>query len=244
MKKAFLLAMFALAFVSCEEEDIETANRVSFENESVLIEVPRDAVDFERVVNVYTTSISSSDRTFAVNINEEESTLDASEYSLPSTVTVPANSNVGELILTVSDVSLSFDAKTLSLELGSDDATFTGNAVLNVTERCDDTVVGLNLVFDDWAEEAYWEVYDLSGAPVIIFSGGQGGAYDDLDNGEFDIEFCLESGNYGIVVHDTYGDGGTLYTVSSGETVLASGTVPGGSPGTAPTSTSSQFTVD
>ncbi|WP_179020879.1 hypothetical protein [Winogradskyella forsetii] len=244
MKKAFLLSIIlAFGLVSCEEEDIETANRVSFENDTVLIQVPRDAVDFERPVAVYTTTISSVDRQFQVIINEDETTLNSDEYSLPSSVTVPANSNKGELILTVSDISLSFEPQTLALELVSDEI-FTGNAILNVTERCDDTITALNLVFDDWAEEAYWEIYDLSGTPVIIFSGGQGGVYTDLDNSEFNAEFCLESGDYGIVVYDTYGDGGTVYTVSVGETVLTSATVPGGSPGTAPTSSSAVFNIE
>ncbi|WP_282031557.1 hypothetical protein [Winogradskyella eximia] len=246
MKKVFLLVMiFALAFVSCEEEDIETANRVSFENETVKVLVPRDAVDFERIVKVYTTSTSSSDRSFEIYVNEDESTLSSAEYSIPTSVTVPANSNVGEFVLTVSDVSLSFVEQTLVVELlAADDSIYTGSAVLNVTERCDDSIVGLNLVFDDWAEEAYWELYDLSGPATLIFSGGENGVYTDLDNGEFNTEFCLASGAYGIVVYDTYGDGGTVYTVSIGETVLASATVPGGSAGTAETSTSAQFTIN
>ncbi|WP_456438637.1 hypothetical protein [Psychroserpens sp.] len=245
MKKIFLLAMLTLAFIGCEEEDIETADRVSFESETVSVKVPRDAVDFERIIYVYTTTTSSSAREFQVVINEDESTLSATEYSLPTSVIVPADSNRGELVMTVSDVSLSFVAQTLSLELVSGDSTFTGNATLNVTERCDDTIVGLNLVFDNWAEECYWEIYDLSGiGPVVIFSGGQGGVYTDLDNEELDVEFCLESGNYGVVVYDSYGDGGTVYTVAIGETVLASATVPGGSPGTAVTQSSAQFTID
>ncbi|REG88774.1 beta-barrel fold lipoprotein [Winogradskyella sediminis] len=246
MKKKFLIGILSLgfAFLGCEQDDIERANRVSFENETVEVQVPRDAIDFQRPISIYVSEVSGSDRVFQIAVNDEESTLESSEYSIPSSVTVPANSKTGEFIMTVSDVSLSFEAKTLSLQLLSDDDTYTGNAMLFVTERCDDTVVGLNLAFDDYAEEAYWDLYDLSGTPTIIFSGGQGSAYDELDNGEFDIEFCLASGNYGIVVYDGYGDGGTTFTVSAGETVLASGTVPGGNPANVPTNITSLFTVD
>lgn len=246
MKKFFLIAILTLpfAFLSCEQDDIERVDRASFESEAISFEVPRDAVGFEKSISVFTSNVSGSDRVFQISTIEEESGLDSAEYSLPSSVTIPANSNSAEILMTVSDVSLSFSPTILTLELLSDDATYTGYTVLSITERCDDTIVGLNLVFDTYAEEAYWDLYDLSNGNTIIFSGGQDGAYSDFSDSEFNVQFCLASGNYGIVVYDSYGDGGTAYTVSAGDTVLTTGTVPGGNAANDPTASSAQFTVN
>ncbi|MGJ8547830.1 hypothetical protein [Winogradskyella wichelsiae] len=229
MKKFLLFSMLAFAFMACEEEDIETANRVSFESGVIAVEVPRDAVDFERIITVYTTTTSSSDRTFDIIVDTETATLDDADYSIPTSVTVPANSAVGEFTLTVSDLSLNFEAQILSISLVSSDGTFGGIADLEVTELCVDTIVELAITLDDYPDETTWDLYDLSVSPaVIIFSGGPFINPDDIGAVK-KVEFCLASGEYGIAVNDAYGDGivNGGFEINEGATTLASGAVTG-----------------
>ncbi|MBV7270598.1 hypothetical protein [Winogradskyella luteola] len=228
MKKILFSFLIALVLVGCDEEDIERANRVSFENEQIEVKVPADAVDYQQTVKVYTSTVSGSARQFPIVVDEDGTTVDSSIYSLPTSVTIPADSNVGEFDLTISDIGITFDVATLALEFDTDSGVFSGSTVLNISELCEDTIVNLTLNFDGFAEEAVWELYDLSvSPPAVIATGGAGGAYTDLDNSSLTVDFCLPSGGYGIIVYDTYGDGGTGYVVTDANgTTLSSGTTP------------------
>ncbi len=141
---------------------------------------------------------------------------------------------------------LSFVSQSLILDFSDEVGMDFGNPLtLNFTETCLDTIVSLELTFDAYAEECVWEIYDLSGTPTVVETGGSGSEYDDLDNSTISFDFCLPSGNYGIVVYDLYGDGGTSYTVTSGGATLASGSTPdagGGYPVT--TQDSATYTVN
>lgn len=232
MKKLLYLALFAMTIMSCEEEDINVANRVSFESDNIDVVVPGGSVNFERVINVYTTTVSNSDRQFQVVVDEEGTTLDAGGYTIPSTVTIPANTNHGQLVALFSDEGISFEAKTVAIELVSEDDTFTGNATLSVTELCEDTVVTLAITTDDYPEETTWELYDLSGTPTVIYSGGP---YDGEANTTLEFQFCLADGPYGIYVADSYGDGipnGGFVISANGGTLVSGGVAGEGSSAT------------
>lgn len=247
MKKIFkyiLMAAIVGFAYNCEEDVTDgSVNYVTFERGPVSFAIAKDATT-TRDFKVYAGNKTGSDRTYTVLVNES-STLTPS-YSVPGTVTIPANSNEGNLTISVTDDdTLEFVSQTLIVEFQDQAGVSLGDALtINVAEECPGTIITLALSFDDWAEECTWEIYDLSGTPTVIYSGGEAGAYDALDNGSISFDFCLESGNYGIVVYDAYGDGGTVYTVTAGATELASGTVPGGNPANVPTSDSSTFTID
>jgi len=223
--------------VSCEQDDIERAERVSFESENIIVKVPRDATNFEKTINVYTTTISSSEREFSISVDPDGTTLDPSAYNLPSTVTIPANTNEGELIITFDDVNINFESKLLALDLGSDEI-FSGSSVLDVTELCEDTFVNLSITTDDWPDETTYELYDLTNGQTLLFSGGPfNNPADDFTT--LDFEFCLASGDYGIVVYDAYGDGiaNGGYEINANGSLLTQGSVTG-------FGSSSTFTVD
>lgn len=237
MKKIFVSLFLALILLSCEEEAIERAERVSFQSENIVVKVPRDAVNFERIFEVFTTSISNSDRQFSISVDLNGTTLDASAFGVPSTVTVPANSNKGEFVINFSDVDINFESKLLALDLGSD-TLFSGSTVLDVTELCEDTIVQLSIFTDDWPDETSWEIYDLAMGQTLLFSGGPyNNPADDFSTLEF--EFCLAPGVYGIAVYDAYGDGivNGGYEVNANGAVLTAGSVTG-------TGSSSTFTID
>jgi hypothetical protein len=97
--------------------------------------------------------------------------------------------------------------------------------------------VTFNLNLDTWPDETSWEVYDLTGTPTVIFSGGPYINPDD-DFAELSFDFCLAAGNYGVVVYDSYGDGGPTYSVTTATGTLVPSTSVGGS------QSSATFTVN
>lgn len=245
IKYLFILCL-SLVFVNCETDDgveSELSNFVGFETVTDFA-VERNGTGIADII-VAASETSGADRTFNVVVDEDATTLVA-PYSVPSTVIIPANSNIGTLSLSVTDNEmLSFEPQKLVISLVPQIGINVGEAIeIDVVEECVDTFATLQLDFDNWAEEAYYEIYDLSGTPTIIFEGGQGGVFTDLDNDSFVTEYCMASGDYGIVVYDTYGDGGTVFTVSANGEVLATGTVPGGNPANVLISTSATFTID
>lgn len=220
--------MLFVAF-SCEDENGvgDSSDYVSFESDELGFQVNANSTD-QKDIMVYTGNKTGSDRTFNVMVSES-STLTAS-YSVPSSVTIPANSNVGVLTVSVTDDdTLSFDAQTLTIEFEDGIGTSVGGPVtLNVAESCPGSLVQFRLTLDTWPDETTWEIYDLSGTPAVIASGGPYVNPDD-DFAELVFEYCLLPGNYGVVVYDSYGDGGPTFSVTSASGILVADTTVGGS---------------
>lgn len=105
MKKIITLIAIALSivvFTNCEENEVVIKTTIlSFEGSFDGID---HLVDFSdpstgiRNIAVYTNDISTSDRTFNIYVSDE-STANPSDYTLPSSVTIPANTNVGSITL-------------------------------------------------------------------------------------------------------------------------------------------------
>lgn len=105
MKKIITLLAIALSvvvFTNCEEnETVIKTTVVSFENNYDGID---HLVDFSDPstsildIAVYTNDITSADRTFNIYVSDE-STANSSDYTLPTSVTIPANTNVGTITL-------------------------------------------------------------------------------------------------------------------------------------------------
>ena len=234
----YLTLIALLITFGCEEENGvgESSNYISFESNELGFQVDANATS-QKDVLVYTGNKTGSDRTFDVLVNDA-STLSAS-YSVPSTVTIPANTNVGVMSVTVTDDdTLAFDAQTLIVEFVDGTGISVGDSVtLNVAEACPGSLVTFNLTLDTWPDETTWEIYDLSGTPTVIFSGGPYINPDD-DFAELAFENCFLPGDYGVVVYDSYGDGGPTFSVTSGGITYVAATTLGG------TQASATFTVN
>ena len=218
-----LIGAFISFAYNCEEDDSAGSNYVTLESSPIGFSVGKDATE-TKDVNVYTGNVTGSDRTFSVAV-DASSTLGTS-YTVPATVTIPGGTNVGTLAVSVTDDdTLEFVAQTLVLSI-EDEAGISvgGNLVVNVTELCPANIVTFKLNLDTWPDETTWELYDLSNGSVVIASGGPYINPDD-DFAALSFDFCLQAGDYGIVVYDSYGDGGPDYTVSVGSTTLASGSL-------------------
>lgn len=217
IKYLFLLVATVFLLNSCETGMPETAdlNYVTFEATAIDLGVLIEGTnDYE--LAIYTTQITSSERTFNINVDMESTTADDAAYSVPATVTVPANSNKGTFVVTLNDVNIGGEGKSLVLDLGVDDGVFKGEAAtIYISQICEQNEVIINLTFDDWGSECSWEM--LNASDEIVASGS---GYADGDAGA-SAKLCLENGTYTFTVYDVYGDGGTSVAIIHEGTEIA-----------------------
>ncbi|WP_319509433.1 hypothetical protein [uncultured Draconibacterium sp.] len=221
IKYLFLFVASVFLF-SCETEMPETTdlNYVTFEATSMDLGVTIDgSSDYE--IAVYTTQTVGTDRTFDITVDLEATTADAQAYSVPATVTVPANSNTGTFMLGLTDVNIG-DGVSIVLNLEVDAGVFKGDAMeLSVTQLCEQNDLNVLLTFDDWASECAWQITDGSGTVVLAGSGYSDGQADAS------AKACLPNGAYTFTVADAYGDGlgsGSIMLINNGAEVV---TIPG-----------------
>ena len=215
-----LLLVSVFAFNSCDEEfgGTQDLNYVTFEAPTVNVSVETGG-STEKTVKVYTTQVTGADRTFNVLVDAAKTTADASSYVLPATVTIPANSNVGELKVKVNGVKIGA-GKKLVIDIQAADGLFKGPVTtINIAQICDVPVI-IDFVFDGYASETSWEIYDA--ADELLASGG---GYTE-GQATARSQFCMDAGTYVFVVFDEYGDGLTYpnvgkITISKGGVVLA-----------------------
>lgn len=133
-----LLSLVAFVFNNCSEEVDGTAdlNYVSFEvNTPKLIVEQGSSADMD--IKLYSTQVAGSDRTFSVEVLQDATTANPESYSVPGTVTIPANSNEGTLTISASDENLGQDPVTLGLEVVGDGNFYKGNtASLTIQKHC------------------------------------------------------------------------------------------------------------
>lgn len=220
MKKitSLILIVFSLFAVnSCEDgiEGTEDLNYVTFEAASLNLGVDIDGTN-EHEVKVYTTNVTGSDRTYTINVIEDQTTAEEGAYSVPSSVTVPANTNSGTFNVTLNDVNIG-SGKVLALDIAPEEGLYKGKpAVINITQICRLNDVKLNLIFDGYASETTWNLVNEAGDLIA-----EGGPYADGDAGAA-TSFCLEDGTYTFTIEDLYGDG--LSYPENGSATLSIGT--------------------
>lgn len=135
--------MLAVLLSACEaEEKIYTGGEgtlVGFEQTTYNLEINIDDVgELRAKVNVSTASPET--RTFNVNVvaDPEVTTAIAGSYNVPATVTIPANSYSGEIVITGTDVAgVDTDPLTLVIELEEGASFSTGpRATITVNQVC------------------------------------------------------------------------------------------------------------
>ncbi|QMU66289.1 MAG: hypothetical protein GKR88_19710 [Flavobacteriaceae bacterium] len=220
MKK---ITLVLLAFVtllslnSCKDNVTPTGvNYVSFESSTFAFGVDIGSMN-TRNITIYAANKVGIDRTVNVNVVTSGTTADAASYTVPTTVTIPANSNVGTLSVTVSDINIGA-GKTIELAFGEQTGLFTGgNITLSVNQVCPTNEVTLRLTFDNWPEEAGYRLTDSSGATVESMSAG---AFSSAPDGsDWSRVLCLADGTYTFTITDSYGDGGTAVQITTGSGV-------------------------
>ncbi|QYA25327.1 DUF1735 domain-containing protein [Gramella sp. MT6] len=138
----FVLAAFSLVVVGCDyDDDMEPLSYVTFGETSGEIAVPQNGGgSFD--VSVYTGNVTGSDRTFDVMV-AESSTLPADSYSVPATVTIPANSNEASITVDFTDTSISNAGNSLVLSIESTPEVTAGDPLaISVSRDCPSELEG------------------------------------------------------------------------------------------------------
>ena len=226
----FASLTLVFAMFSCEEDnssDNQSVNYVGLENyHTVELSVGQTVVVEGKIL---ASEATGSDRTFNLEV-DASTTHGAANYSVPTSVTIPAGSKEGVYEVTIIGNSL-VDGNKIVVKLApSEDlnqTTFYGtysNGVLtgvgtskttfNLYKPCADTRARLSITFDRYPEETAWELYDSSFN--LIDSGGFNAAgtaitgYAALgypDRSTFSVVKCLVPDTYTLVIYDLYADG-------------------------------------
>ncbi|WP_146228847.1 hypothetical protein [Mesonia sp. K7] len=104
-------------------------------------------VQDDNVINVAigSTDKTSSDRSYSITINEEVSTVEAGiQYTMPASVTIPADSHIGNIPVTLNFDELSTEVKdTLAFSIsGADVADFRYNYMMILSKSCTSELSG------------------------------------------------------------------------------------------------------
>ena len=216
-----LIAAVSLSlFSSCDyEDDFENPNYVSFSENSANVGVDVGGSSTYDVT-VYAANVTGADRQVGVVV-EDATTLAASGYTVPSTVTIPAGSNEAVLNVEVSDVDLGLTGKSLVLSLQEDAALSTGeNLEIGVNRTCVGKEFVVDFVFDGYASETSWSIADADGNVLVSVPAT---TYDDGTE-TASRSLCLSQGDYTFTVGDSFGDGLTYPNLGS-VTLSYAGTV-------------------
>ncbi|TXG38791.1 hypothetical protein [Seonamhaeicola maritimus] len=229
MKRIITLCAIMLSlvvFTNCEKNDDTPAildiDYVGLESGFTIGVDPTGTASQE--VQIATSNTASTPRMFNIAVDTDLTTADASAYSVPSSVTVPANSNVGMFSIDVVGPNVSTSGNDI-LAIGftsPDDGLFISDPIsLNLKQVCPQPETILDFTFDDWPEEIYWVIEDAGGNALYESAPGAYGAYDGLEGG-ITRSICLAPGDYTFTIYDRFADGAGPYTISQGGTVLVS----------------------
>lgn len=206
--KYLLISILAISLASCEEDLITytgggDAPAISFDSESYNVGVCEPTIP----ITVEVTKASNEDRTINFSIDSEFTTALDEEYSVNTSVTIPAGEFVGSTDITVDFAAIPDGAsRELVLDLNIPE-NFTlntrGTATVAFSSACTLNEVIFDFVFDDYPEEFVWQLYDAGGN--FLAGDSAFGNYADLDS--FTTTLCLEDGDYILRLLDGYGDG-------------------------------------
>lgn len=171
MKKIVLIFLTVLStslFVGCSSDDeVTPPNYVTFEAEELNFAIDENTSG-TLDVTVYTANTTGSDRTFTINV-DESSTINADSYTLPQTVTVPANSNEVTFSIEVTDNSLGDSGEVLILDIADQEGLHRGEPLtVNIAKICEFEPVGTFINNSGWFEEEY---------PVTVEAGAAANQY-------------------------------------------------------------------
>jgi len=142
---------------SCEDgPSTDDINYVSFETNPLELVVNRNESN-NIDVSLYTTQTYGSERTINIYVDLDQTTADAAAYTVPTTVTIPADTNVGTFNINVSDTNLNESGEVLVLNFEMEEGLFTGDALtLDIALFCPvfiDDYVGTWSGTDSWGYE-------------------------------------------------------------------------------------------
>lgn len=121
-----LMTLPLLVVTSCEEDAIGTPdlNYITFEAGQVDLKVDKGSTNSANY-KIYSSIMSDVSRTYSVTVSDK-STADPVSYTIPTSITMPANSNVASLQIDVEDINI-ISSRVLILKLEEKSGLFIGN---------------------------------------------------------------------------------------------------------------------
>jgi hypothetical protein len=218
MKKIYSILLIVgslFVFTGCETEDTIPESELgtthfAFGTQTFDFGVSIDASD-TRDIEVYSAFTSTSDRTLEIMVMTEGTTLEAVAYSVPASVTIPANSNMGLLSVEISDTNLDPEGDVMIIGFPAKEGEYVADSiVINISRLCPTGTKGMKLSIvntDGYPDEASFDFINSDGDVILTL------AAKELV-GDIEFKECLPAGEYTLNVADSYGDGGTSYVVS------------------------------
>jgi hypothetical protein len=235
--KNIAIVLLAVLAIACSVEDPERADYVSFQANTVEMVTPATGSG-DAELKIFALKPSGSSRTFSI-IVDAATTAIAGTYTVPETVTIPANSTEGTFSVTSDAGNI---GKKIVLKFVPDESTIVGASMtVNIFEECLENLLFMDIKFDIYCEEFAWQIWDTNTGDFIA-GNVDFGEYPRVGTGapnppityrlaQIRERICLPAGSYTFAAYDAYGDGladGTnvgwfaLRKVSDGST-LASG---------------------
>ena len=168
----FSIAISIIAY-SCNEEEVNFTDNgqtaLSFESTAFELSIPEEDLTLE--IPVYITTVSSSSRSFNVDITSATEGT-STEYSV-GTVVIPANEYSGVLSVDFDFSEITGDdgvVKELELTINPSEGIASYNDVVTINYFreiiCND--LELSIVSDVWASETYFTIRPASGGTPIV----------------------------------------------------------------------------
>ena len=209
--KLYTLLFLSLALFSSCEEEVEAPNTpyASFESYFSTDVTVTPGENYNKSISVYTANITDTDRT--INLTASGS-ISAASYTMPTSVTIPANSNEATLDLVFNETDLEIISdKTLTIEMVGSEEMSVGEAItLNVAKGCPagEGKVKIAVELDGYPEEVYWRIVNTDLGVVVMANNATAGfgGYAGLTGTQRDAA-CLVNGNYRFDIFDGYQDG-------------------------------------
>lgn len=175
-------------------------------------------------ITVFTADIAGSDRSF--DLTADGTGAAAGSYSVPSSVTIPAGSNEGSFTVSLSDVDLGIGINKVIISFVHEDGYTNSNAAtVSYIQNCTEVTATLDLSFDRWGTEVYWEILDALDGVVAATAGYPDTGAGTTTTDSVTITLCAGR-SYTFYAADTYGDGwgtGSSYTLTIDGVVKVSG---------------------
>jgi hypothetical protein len=208
-----ILFISAFVFSSCEDE-VEAPGTpfVAFESNIGDVTVAPGA-PLTKTINVYSANTTGSDRSVNLVV-KDNSTIGSSSYTMPSSITIPANASSASFdIVFVEDGLELIQDQVLAVAMESSEL-YTGEDIsLNVAKGCapGSSKLKIALTIDAYPEEVYWRIRNASTGEYILASQaspGYGGLAGITEGTIQTDAACLPAGDYLFEIFDQYGDGG------------------------------------
>lgn len=198
----FTILLSAIVITNCStNEDVAAITEINYIGFETVFEIKADIINpGVHEVKVSTSNTTSADRVFNISVDFDLTTSDPSSYSIPATVTVPANSNIGTFNIEAigANVNESGD-DMLVLKFEEKEGLYVSDPLeLSMIQYCSTGALTVDIQLSYYSTDTSWEIKDSSGNVVE--------SKDYLDSEPYGADFvnlCLPAGDYTFTVYDT-----------------------------------------